>query len=198
MMDDRLFRWFFILVLVSLLSISGYFRKKARASGDTVSRTDEGALAMVLRLAFALPLFVSFVMYAVHPPWMAWAVVALPVWVRWIGVVFGLDTIVLVLWMFRSIGRNISETVLTKADHALVTKGPYRWIRHSLYSFGTFGFLSLSLIAANAFMLIMSLVGLLLIRLIVIPREEANLIEKFGDEYQTYMEQTGALFPRVF
>jgi hypothetical protein len=37
-------------------------------------------------------------------------------------------------WVFSSIGRNVTETVLTKADHTLVTTGPYRWLRHPLYA----------------------------------------------------------------
>jgi protein-S-isoprenylcysteine O-methyltransferase Ste14 len=28
------------------------------------------------------------------------------------------------------------------------------------------------------------------------PREEARLIETFGDAYRTYMKQTGRFFPR--
>jgi protein-S-isoprenylcysteine O-methyltransferase Ste14 len=40
------------------------------------------------------------------------------------------------LWVFSALGRNVSETVLTKGDHELVTAGPYRWIRHPLYTTG--------------------------------------------------------------
>ena len=29
------------------------------------------------------------------------------------------------------------------------------------------------------------------------PKEEANLIEKFGDEYRDYMKRTGRFFPKL-
>jgi protein-S-isoprenylcysteine O-methyltransferase Ste14 len=29
------------------------------------------------------------------------------------------------------------------------------------------------------------------------PKEEANLIAKFGDEYRAYMKQTGRYFPKI-
>jgi protein-S-isoprenylcysteine O-methyltransferase Ste14 len=49
--------------------------------------------------------------------------------------------------MFLSIGANISETILTKRTHQLVTHGPYRWIRHPLYAFSLLELFSLALLA---------------------------------------------------
>ncbi len=46
---------------------------------------------------------------------------ALPAWIRWIGVIAGLLTIPAVPWVLGSLGHNVSETVLTKRDHQLVT-----------------------------------------------------------------------------
>ena len=56
---------------------------------------------------------------------------------------------------------------------------------------------ALSLLAANWFMLAMACAAFLGIAGLVIPREEAELIQKFGDEYREYMERTGRFAPRL-
>ena len=57
--------------------------------------------------------------------------------------------------------------------------------------------IALSLMAANWFMGLMSLIAIVMIALVVIPKEEAHLIEKFGDDYRTYAERTGRIMPRL-
>ncbi len=197
MSTEQAFRWIFILVLVGAFSISGYYRRRARQSGDVIPRAREGKLSLALRLLFAAPLYLSLLAYMVNPEWMAWSSVPIPAWLRWAAAAVGLGMLPLLVWVFRSIGRNISETVLTKADHALVTQGPYRWVRHPLYAAATAAFLSLGVVAANWFMMAMAVAALLGVRLIVVPREEAELTRKFGEAYREYRKRTGALLPRV-
>ena len=114
----------------------------------------------------------------------------------WLGAGLGIIALPLLYWLFSSIGLNITDTVATRNNHTLVTHGPYRWVRHPLYSVGTLLFVSIGLLAANWFIIVSSLLGLgmLMIRL---PKEEAKLIERFGDEYRDYMKRTGTLLPRL-
>ncbi len=100
-------------------------------------------------------------------------------------------------WVVSSLGSNISETFLTKERHVLVTHGPYRWVRHPLYTVATIGFVSLSILAANWFMMSMALLAFIGISVLVIPKEEAELIQKFGDEYREYLKRTGRFAPRL-
>ena len=48
---------------------------------------------------------------------------------------------------------KLPETVLTKADHVLVTTGPYRWMRHPLYAMGGALFVAVGLMSASWFIL---------------------------------------------
>lgn len=193
---ETLFRVIFAAVLVLTIAISAYFRRKARKSGESISRLDEGPLALLLRLTLTLPLLASFVAYVANPRWMAWSAVDLPKWVHWIGCGLALGCIPLFWWVLSNIGKNISETVLTKKDHQLVTKGPYRWMRHPLYAVALLQLCSLSIIAGNWFMLLLWSLGLLVFRFVVIPKEEEKLIMAFGQEYGRYQKVTGALMPR--
>ena len=152
---------------------------------------------MAGRLIVALPLFVAILAYVANPGWMQWSSFESPAWLRWAGAGLGLLTVPTVHWVFRSIGSNVSETVLTKEHHELVTRGPYRWIRHPLYSVGIALILSIGLMAANWFILLLGLVALVTVRVVVVPREEGALIEAFGDEYRDYVRHTGGLVPRL-
>lgn len=127
---------------------------------------------------------------------MAWSAVDLPVWARWTGVGVGIVCLPLLWSLFSSIGSNISETVLTKKDHKLVTTGPFRWIRHPLYTASMSLFVAYGLMASNWWMLMFTAIGLVMIVVLVIPEEEAELLARFGDEYTDYQERVGKLVPR--
>lgn len=148
------------------------------------------------RLVVALPLFGGALAYLANPSWMAWASLSVPAALRWIGLALGVLTVPAVYWVLTTLGANVSETVLTKHQHQLVTTGPYRWVRHPLYTTGITLFLSLGLMAANWFILLWALVALVGVRLLIIPREEAELLLRFGDDYRRYRDRTGTLLPR--
>ncbi len=193
--DPQIFRWLLLLVLVLNISISGYHRRRAR-SEETIPRSAESLPLRLLRVLFTLPGLLLILAFLIHPSWIAWSSLAVPAWSRWIGVLVGLGVAPLNVWMLRSLGKNISETVLTKESHELVRTGPYRWLRHPLYSFGLLMFGALSLIAANWLMAALTLAGVVFFSLVIIPREEAELVKKFGSRYEDYRRDTGRLLPR--
>jgi protein-S-isoprenylcysteine O-methyltransferase Ste14 len=192
-----MFRWFALAVLVGSLTISTLFRHRARRQGETIRRRSERLPLRVGRVLIALPLFGAPILYILNPRWMAWASFEAPLWLRWLGVGLGICVVLLVHWVLGTLGRNVSETVLTKPQHELVTGGPYRWIRHPLYTTGITLFVALGLIAANWFILLFALLALLAIRLVVVPLEERELLARFGAEYEHYRRCTGAMWPRL-
>ena len=78
---------------------------------------------------------------------------------------------------------KLPETVLTKADHVLVTTGPYRWMRHPLYAMGGALFVAVGLMSASWFILGVACLAVALIRVVIVPMEEQALVAKLGDEY---------------
>jgi protein-S-isoprenylcysteine O-methyltransferase Ste14 len=191
-----MFRIFAIVIFVTVVSIGGYFRYQAEKSGERISWNEEGVLIMVLLRLFGMLGWFSIIAWLINPDWMQWAEVPLPAWARWIGVGLGIISVPLMYWLFKSIGRNITSTVKTRKEHKLVTTGPYHWVRHPLYSVGAMLSLSFSLMAANWFIALTTVLGLVML-MVRLPKEEANLIERFGDEYRAYMKQTGRLFPKI-
>jgi protein-S-isoprenylcysteine O-methyltransferase Ste14 len=185
-------------VLVGAVGTSGYFRRRARIEGGTIARREEGALFVALRALVSLPILAGVLAYLVNPGWMAWSAFDAPGWLRLVGAGLGIACLPSVYWVLTSLGKNVSETVLTKPDHELVTAGPYRWVRHPLYTTGLTLLLAIALMAANWALLLLAALSAVLILAVVIPREEAALTARFGDEYRRYMMRTGRLLPRVF
>ena len=191
-----MFRFFALAIFVVGVGVGVYYRYKAEKAGEPISWNEEGAAVMVLLRVFGLIGWLSVITYLVNPAWMKWSEMPLPEWARWIGVVTGIISVPLMYWLFKSIGKNITQTVKTRKEHELVTNGPYRWVRHPLYSVGTLLFLSFALMASNWFIALSSLMGLVML-MVRLPKEEGNLIEKFGDEYRNYMKRTGRLIPKI-
>jgi protein-S-isoprenylcysteine O-methyltransferase Ste14 len=192
-----MFRLIMLVVLIGCGSVSGYHRRRARQQKETIARSREGGWMMAFRLVVALPLFLGVLTTIVMPGWMSWAELPLPAWLRWVGAGLGILAIPSVAWTLGSLGANVSETVLTKKDHELVTIGPYRWIRHPLYTTGIVMFVGLGLMSASGFILAITLVTVVAVRLVVIPREERALEAKFGQQYADLRQRTGALLPRL-
>lgn len=193
--QEIFFRVIFTGCLLGALATSVVFRHRA-GRVERIARHKEKPLLAITRLTVALPLFAMLLLTAVNPVAIAFLTMPMPIWIRWTGVIIALGCLPLIWWMFRSIGNNISETVLTKQSHQLVTGGPYAWIRHPLYTFGSLLFAALGIISANPILIILAVIGLILVRLYVIPMEEKNLLAKFGGAYKDYMEATGCLIPR--
>jgi len=192
-----MFRWLALGVFVVTLSISARLRARARRESGTIERSREPRALIAGRLVVALPLFGSVLAYLLSPGSMAWASVALPALLRWLGVALGVAVLPAVYWVLHTLGPNVSETVLTKEHHQLVTTGPYRWVRHPLYVVGIGLFSSVGLMAANAFILAWTVVALIAVRFVVVPREESALVAKFGEDYRRYQARTGALLPKL-
>jgi protein-S-isoprenylcysteine O-methyltransferase Ste14 len=102
----------------------------------------------------------------------------------------------LLLWTLRHLGPNLTDTVVTRKEHTLVTHGPYQWVRNPFYDAAALLILASSLIVANWFLLLAG--GLVFVLLVVRTRiEERNLIARFGEAYRAYMSRTGRFLPRI-
>ena len=192
--DDQIFRLILIVGFLSVCLIGLYHRLKSQASGELLDRSQEGTFILVTLRPIALVGMAGLVAFMIDPDWMRWSQVGLPAWARWCGVGLGACSGALLIWVFRSLGKNITDTVVTRRDHALVTTGPYRWVRHPFYLAGGAAVIANSLVTANWFL---ALTGGLAFGLIVLRTriEEEKLIERFGDEYRSYMKRTRRFFP---
>ncbi len=180
------------------MGISMRYRRRSEMQGEKVSWKEEGWFIMVMLRVCGLGLWLSLFLYFVYPRAIGWAHLhQLPDPVRIAAMGVAVAMIPCLAWMFRSIGTNITQTVALRKDHELVTHGPYKWIRHPLYTFGSLNFIAHAVIAANWFIMMWAALGFVML-MVRLPIEEAKLIERFGEEYIVYKKRTGALLPKVF
>ena len=108
----------------------------------------------------------------------------------------GIGTLPLFVWTHEALGKNWSADLVIKEEHALVTGGPYRWVRHPMYTAFFGSSLAYFLLSANW---VIGLTGLGTSVLLAarVDKEEALMIEEFGDDYRAYMRRTGRFLPRM-
>ena len=196
MSEESTFRAVALAVFVSLFLMILYHRIRAHQPDEKISRKEEGRPIMILLRLFALAFWIGVIIYLIHPPSMEWSTFRVPSWVRWTGAVLGTMCVPLFYWVLTSLGKNLTDTVVTRKDATLVTHGPYHWVRHAFYSVGALFSFAFALLLANWFILLMGISTFILMA-VRTPIEEAKLIEKFGDEYREYMKCTGRFIPRL-
>jgi protein-S-isoprenylcysteine O-methyltransferase Ste14 len=197
MRDDSIFRLIVMINLAIAVPIGLYHRIKSQATGEKLARQQEGLFIMIALRLGGLLAWTALAAYLINPASMAWSSVALPAWLRWLGAILGVFVVPpLVYWTFQSLGNNLTDTVVTRRVHTLVTRGPYHWVRHPFYDVGFLWMLALSLLTANW---LMALLGTGVIALLVVRTrvEEQKLLERFGDEYRAYAGRTGKFLPRL-
>jgi len=195
MMSDAPFRIIVIVAFASVVLVTAYHRIRSWASKEQLDRRKEGLTILLTLRPAGLVLWLAVIAYMVDPSLMSWARAPMPTWARWLGVGIYVVALALLAWTLRSLGTNLTDTVVTRRDHTLVTHGPYRFVRHPFYTSVGLVILAIALIAANWFFILMGCVvlGLLTLRTGI---EEAQLLARFGSAYGAYMERTGRFLPR--
>jgi protein-S-isoprenylcysteine O-methyltransferase Ste14 len=110
-----------------------------------------------------LCLWIATLGYLLFPDFFSWASVPLPDWVRWVGVVTGTLCSLLMYWTLSSLGKNLTDTVVTRKEATLVTHGPYHWVRHPFYVTAALLMASVTVLAANWLIGLTSLIVLVLL-----------------------------------
>ncbi len=136
-----------------LLPIVAYQRLMSQRAGDRLDRRQEGLFILVTLRPVGVLCMLGLVAYTIDPTWMAWSKVALPRWLRRTGVGLGILAGFLLIWTLRSLGRNLTDTVVTRREHTLVTHGPYRLVRYPFYVSTALAIAANALAAANGFVL---------------------------------------------
>ncbi len=173
-----------------------YYMRKVSESGDRVSRKQEERLRMALLVSFNALGWIGGLVYIMAPQRMRWATLPLPTWSRWVGVGLGAVAAPLLLWTHHALGKNWSGALEIKEQHTLVTSGPYRWVRHPMYTTFFVSALATLLVSAN-WVIGGGWLGQGIVAAARVGDEEELMIEEFGEQYRAYMERTGRFLPPI-
>jgi protein-S-isoprenylcysteine O-methyltransferase Ste14 len=112
-----------------------------------------------------------------------------------LGVIVFLSGLALAVWARVHLGRNWGMPMTERAEPELVTSGPYRLVRHPIYSGILLGILGTAL-ATNLYLLLAFGVALAYFAYSATV-EERLLTETFPDAYPSYRARTKMLIPYV-
>lgn len=193
--SETIYRTLFITSTIFMFTIRIYYQRKIRSEqllteerGSRL-RLIPGAIAAIVTIMFGLE-------YIFAPGTFEFAyLIEYPTWLRWLGVVmltFGIS----LLWAaHHHLGKSFHSLVVLKEDQVLVESGPYKWIRHPIYTAYFLNYIGGGLLAGNWVLTFVPVFFFGLMVYLRIGEEEAVLIEKFGDEYRAYMKKTGRFLP---
>ncbi len=117
-------------------------------------------------------------------------------WTNWLGIAVTAVGLGFAIWARAYLGRNWSGMVSVKIGHELVRSGPYRWVRHPIYSGMILAMLGTAVVRHQVRGLIA--VVLLYAGFTIKSRiEEQAMTATFGPEYAQYASTTGAIIPRL-
>ena len=106
------------------------------------------------------------------------------------------------LYLFRrthkDLGRNWSVTLEVREQHALVTEGIYKSVRHPMYSAFWLWAVAQAVLLPNWVAGFAGIVGFGTLFFLRVGKEEAMMLATFGDSYRSYMQRTWRVLPGVF
>jgi len=114
----------------------------------------------------------------------------------WTGVVIVALGLLFAIWARNVLGRNWSGIVTLKQDHELIRSGPYRYVRHPIYTGLLIAFAG-SAIARGEWRGLLALAIAFAALWRKLKLEEQWMIETFGDAYRRYRDEVRALIPFV-
>jgi len=100
------------------------------------------------------------------------------------------------VWSFKTLGNNYSQDIMIKRNHELVTKGPFKVIRHPQYLCQIL--LDLGATAAT-FGYIVGLLALIEIPIYIMraSMEDKLLAKYFAEKFSDYKKKTGFMIPFI-
>lgn len=197
MQNEIVFRILLLVLLVSFVLHRGMQTRRATPDKARVVKNLYLGTNQTLISALGLIAFISSLVYLISPSWIGFASLAFPNWLRFLGVVVALAGFGLMQWAQNSLGKNWSDTPVQLKEHSLTRNGPYRWVRHPIYTAFLLILSAPLVISANW---LIGLSWILMTYLDVSARieaEEEMLQNEFGQSFASYKERTGRLLPRI-
>jgi protein-S-isoprenylcysteine O-methyltransferase Ste14 len=196
MIDETIFQALFIFLALVFVILWGRNIVSIGITRDKFYTATEGILVAAPRFLLLGASLVGILIYSINPPLMKWSALPLLFWLQWFGFFLGLIALTIFFWVLRSLGRNFSTTLTIHKDQTLVTRGPYRWVRHPMYTSFILLWVGFLFLSGNWFIGLSGIAAFVWAIIVRTPREEQMMIDRFGTEYIVYMSGTGRYLPR--
>lgn len=152
------------------------------------------------RISTILPLIIAFELLfsqSLRISALGWRFLPADAAIGWSGVFLTALGAALAIWARYTLGEYWSARVTLKEGHQIIRSGPYRFVRHPIYT----GMLVAAIgtaIVVGEWRAVAAVLILLTVHSLKARREERLLTSEFGEEYAAYRRSTGFLFPRFW
>lgn len=190
-MDPHQIVWLLWAVWYAYWIVSA--RNRIRGTGESEAKRE----SLIGRLGYMAFMIAGFALLIWHVRrfglgrpmfgWQGWS---------WLGLVAETAGLALAVWARQTLGKNWTGRITTGGTQELIIRGPYRVVRHPIYSGGLLAVLGTAIVIGEP----RALLGFLLFLaglLIKLRREEAALRKHFGSAYEDYARQVAGLVPGV-
>lgn len=116
----------------------------------------------------------------------------------WAGIAVFIAALALVAWTHATLGSHWSPSLQIREKHELVTGGPYAYVRHPMYASFFLWAVAQALLLPNWIAGFSGIIGFGMLFALRVDREEAMMLQTFGDAYAVYMKRTARLIPFVY
>ncbi len=196
MITETTFQTLFILAAAAFVILWGYNLVSIGVTRDKFYTATEGLLIAVPRFLLLGATLVGMLVYCLNPRLMSWSALPLPLELRGFGFFITVAALGLFFWVLQSLGKNFSTTLTLKREQTLVSHGPYQWVRHPMYTSFVLLWVGYFFLSANWFIGLTGILGFVWAIVVRTPKEEQMMIDRFGEEYLAYMNNTGRFLPR--
>lgn len=197
MHDELIFRFVFLLLFLGM-RFARWDRRHDIGWQASWPHMKQHPWDTTLLVLVSLCWLAALILLLVLPHMVSGWSMPLPSWLRWCGAAVALAGLALLRWSDECLGKNLSVTLRVRAEHTLITRGPYARIRHPIYTAGLAFAAGQCLVAANYLLSVLLVVPLAALVAERMGREERMMMEAFGEEYRHYMQVTGRLLPRLW
>lgn len=164
------------------------------AAGDSAkTRISESAASRQLH---QLLMYVALALAFVRVPGLGRRWLPQALWLVLLGLAVHISSALLAVWARRQLGRNWSGAITAKTDHELIRTGPYRLVRHPIYSAMLGMFFGTALVSGE----LHAVLGMIILAVAYwrkIRLEERRLRGVFGVAYDEYRRKSWTLIPGV-
>jgi protein-S-isoprenylcysteine O-methyltransferase Ste14 len=116
-------------------------------------------------------------------------------WIAWLGSAITFAGVLFAIWARWNLGKNWSAAVTIKQGHQIIRTGPYKYIRHPIYTGMLIGVIGTAL-AIGEYRALLAFAIILFGFYRKARKEEAFLAANFGEPFQEHKQRTGFFLPR--
>lgn len=191
----RIYRFLFIISAIVMTAVRITYQKKNLSERQQES-IKGNPLALIPGAIAALTTIIFGIEYIFAPGTFKFAyVLKYPDWIRWVGLVMLFLGNALLWSAHYHLGRSFSSFIAFKEQQEFIETGPYRYIRHPIYTAYVFSYLGGGLLASNLILTFVPPICFVVMVALRIHEEETMLITEFGESYVSYMKRTDRFFP---